>query len=69
MLQAIFPFLTMFSTAISLGRQNVALCGNGLKKMLFASISSTMVFRCTFFQGHYNTGLLGKELILSKTTN
>ena len=29
--QAIFPFLTMFSTAIySLVHQNVALCGNGL---------------------------------------
>ena len=30
MLQAISPFLTMFSTAMSLVCQNTALCGNGL---------------------------------------
>ena len=30
LLQAISPFLTLFSTAISLVCQNAALCGNGL---------------------------------------
>ena len=33
LLQAISPFLTMISNYVSLVRQNVALCGNGLTNL------------------------------------